>query len=272
MNKVENYTKYIEDIADDNSHGYSQFHRNGDPDFDCSSLVIEAVDRVIPVKKYGATYTANMYRAFLLAGFKDVTKSINLINGSGLKRGDILLKSASHTEVYIGNGRICGAKSSETGGKDGKAGDQTGREICRSNYYNFKNNWDYVLRYPEDNIDEKKVGDFIERLYQTTLNRSSDPAGKQYWIDRAKNGASGSELANGFLYSPEFKNNSSTMSHTSYVELLYGAFFGRHSDPVGLKHWTDLLYSGATRESIIEGFVGSQEWRDLCHKAGIEPR
>lgn len=274
MSKVENYTKWIETIADDDKHGYSQYSRWGQPDtlsdFDCSSLIISSLEaNGIPAKTKGATYTGNMLPVLLALGFRDIISEINLKNGSGLKRGDILLNTSHHVEVYLGSGKVCGAKISETGKIYGKAGDQTGREICRSNYYNYP--WNHVLRYKPE-INEQKVGEFIERLYQTTLNRSSDPAGKSYWINKAKDGASGADLAYGFLFSKEFKANSSTMSHTSYVEILYSAFFGRHSDPNGLRFWTDQLYSGITRESIVDGFIGSQEWRDLCHSYGIEPR
>ena len=270
MSKIENYTKWIESIADDDSHGYSQYSRWGTPDYDCSSLIISALEaNGIPAKTKGATYTGNMLPVLLALGFRDVITEVNLRTGSGLKRGDILLNTSHHVEVYLGSGRVCGAKISEQGKIYGKAGDQTGREICRSNYYNYP--WNHVLRYKPE-INEQKVGEFIERLYQTTLNRSSDPAGKSYWINKAKDGASGADLAYGFLFSKEFKANSSTMSHTSYVELLYQAFFGRHSDPNGLRFWTDQLYSGITRESIVDGFIGSQEWRDLCHSYGIEPK
>lgn len=120
-------------------------------------------------------------------------------------------------------------------------------------------------------IDEAKVGEFIERLYKNTLNRGSDASGMAYWLGRAKDGASGADLAYGFLLSPEFIKNSSTMTPTQYVELLYRTFFNRNSDPTGLKHWTDLLYTGVKREIIIDGFIGSAEWRNLCRTYGIEP-
>jgi hypothetical protein len=269
MSKVEDYTKWIEAIADDNSHGYSQYNRWGTPDYDCSSLIISALEtNGIPAKTKGATYTGNMLPVLLTLGFIDVIAEVNLRTGAGLKRGDILLNTSHHVEVYIGNGRVCGAKISETGKIYGKAGDQTGREITRSNYYNYP--WNHILRYKAE-INEQKVGDFIERLYKNTLNRNSDAPGKAYWIDKAKNGATGAALAYGFLLSPEFIKNSSNMSHTQYVELLYRTFFNRNSDPIGLKHWTDLLYTGVKREIVIEGFIGSTEWRDLCRTYGIEP-
>lgn len=148
MSKVENYTQQAINIANDNKHGYSQYNRWGKPDYDCSSLVITVVQNSgIPVKTNGATYTGNMYSVFLKCGFKDVTNSVNLRTGQGLKRGDVLLNTTHHTEIYIGNGKNVGARISELGTIYGKAGDQTGQEIRTHSYYNYP--WNYVLRYPE---------------------------------------------------------------------------------------------------------------------------
>ena len=148
MGKVENYTQEAIRIANDDRHGYSQYNRDGNPDFDCSSLANHVVNNAgIPVKKYGATYTGNMYRAYIKAGFKDVTNQVNLSTGYGLKRGDILLNHKNHVEIHIGNGKNVGARSSERGTIHGKPGDQTGREIRVDRYYNYP--WNCVLRYPE---------------------------------------------------------------------------------------------------------------------------
>ena len=146
MSKIENYVQNAINIANDNSHGYSQANRWG-KDYDCSSLVITVVENEgIPVKsKGGATYTGNMLSAFKKCGFTDVTSRVNLATGAGLVRGDILLNRTHHTEIYIGNGKNVGAHISETGGVTGKTGDQTGKEICTNNYYNFP--WTNVLRY-----------------------------------------------------------------------------------------------------------------------------
>ena len=90
-----------------------------------------------------------MYDVFLSAGFTDVTSQINLSNGSGLIRGDVLLKPGSHTEMSIGSGQLVAASQNEHGGvTGGQTGDQTGNEIHVHGYYNFP--WQYVLRYPEE--------------------------------------------------------------------------------------------------------------------------
>ena len=171
MSKVENYTQQAINIANDNKHGYSQYNRWGNPDYDCSSLVITVIqDSGIPVKTNGATYTGNMYNAFIKSGFENVTYNTNLTTGQGLKRGDILLNVVNHTEIYIGGGQIVGARASETGTIHGVGGDQTGQEIGVSNYYDYP--WNYVLRYKESypqSVDNVSTGNAINDFARDVL-------------------------------------------------------------------------------------------------------
>ena len=135
-------------IANDNSHGYDQSKRWG-PDYDCSAFVITAYENAgVPVRsKGGAQSTHNMYRAFINNGFKDVTSSVNRSNGSGTKKGDVLLQPGSHTAMVIADGgSLVHASINERGTITGGAsGDQTGKEITTRSYYNHP--WTYVLRY-----------------------------------------------------------------------------------------------------------------------------
>lgn len=144
---IENAVEWAIGIANDDSHGYDQTNRWG-PDYDCSSLVIQAWQNAgVPVKTQGASYTGNMYDAFIACGFIDVTSQVNLSSGSGVIRGDVLLNIVNHTAMSTGNGQIVQASINEHGETTGgQTGDQTGREIYMRSYYNYP--WDKVLRYP----------------------------------------------------------------------------------------------------------------------------
>lgn len=97
-----------------------------------------------PKDFYGSsTTTHNMYDAFCRCGFKDVKNSINVITGAGLQAGDILLNVNNHTCLYIGNGQVVNARTSEG---TGDTADNSGNEIRIQSYWNY-NPWDYVLRY-----------------------------------------------------------------------------------------------------------------------------
>ena len=153
--KIESACNWAVGIAQDNSHGYSQINRQG-PDYDCSSLVINAYEQAgVPVKEAGATYTGNMRKAFEACGFEVIPYQ----KGMTLKRGDVLLydklnpstgKHNGHTVLYLGDRNIVQASSSETGGITGRTGDQTGREIAVGKFYEHSKGWQYVFRLNED--------------------------------------------------------------------------------------------------------------------------
>ena len=147
MGKIEAAVNWITAIANDNSHGYDQGNRWGNPDYDCSSLVISAWQAAgVPVKTAGATNTRDMFRVFTQCGFKDVKPLVNLSTGAGLKPGDVLLNSKTHTEMVVNNGLVAGAHENEFGqSTNGQKGDQTGHEIDVKAY--VAKTWEYVLRY-----------------------------------------------------------------------------------------------------------------------------
>lgn len=173
---IESATKFMEDVAKDDSHGYSQINRWGPDDYDCSGLSITAWQQAgVPVKTKGATYTGNMYGVYKSCGFKDVTSEVNLTTGAGLQRGDVLLNKRHHVAQYCGNGKEVEASINELGkAVGGRTGDQTGKEILIRKYRNYP--WDCVLRY---------VGSDKTNLYKEVKKTVPD---KLYKDDSAKNG------------------------------------------------------------------------------------
>ena len=138
-NLIKRYVNWAVKIANDNSHGYSQYNRWG-PDYDCSSLVVASLFNT-GFDTGGATYTGNMKSELTQHGFYWST------DFSNLQRGDILLVhrigGRQHTEIYLGGGKTVGAHIAETGTIHGKRGDQTGHEIDVGPYYSI---WDGYLR------------------------------------------------------------------------------------------------------------------------------
>ena len=157
MSKTENAVTWMINTASNNKYGYDQKYRWGEKgDYDCSSAVITAWESAgVPVKTNGASYTGNMYSVFKRCGFNDVTNSVDRSNGSGLKRGDVLLSRGKHTAMFIGNGKLVEASMNEKGKIiGGTPGDQTGKEFWIHSYYNLP--WEYVLRFNENNEETVK--------------------------------------------------------------------------------------------------------------------
>lgn len=151
MTIPEQAAEYAVQIANDPSRGYSQEQnvRWGNPDYDCSSLVITCYKMAgVPLT---STYTGNMKQDFLSHGFVDVLPNVNITTGAGLAVGDVLLNEIHHTAIYVGNGNMVEATGNEYGKvTGGQPGDQTGKEIAINPYHNYGwgyIGWDCVLRY-----------------------------------------------------------------------------------------------------------------------------
>ncbi len=141
-------TKAIE-IAQDDTHGYSQQTRYGNPNYDCSSFVITCWDSAgTGVKAAGAKTTHNMRKAFTSTGLFEWIPGNPKVED--LRPGDVLLNETKHTEMYIGEGFMVGAH----GDFDNVNGDGNGRELGVCPYSGA---WEGILRYKGDqpltNID-----------------------------------------------------------------------------------------------------------------------
>jgi len=149
MTKPEAAVKWAVNTANDQSHGYSQQSRWGNPDYDCSSFAISAYRAAgVPIDTSKVYHTGTM-SGLKQYGFKDVTSKVNLNTGNGLQPGDILYwhkgnanDTEGHTAIYIGNGQIVHARGQSYGSS--APGDQ-GTEIAVCPYY--RGSWQYVFRY-----------------------------------------------------------------------------------------------------------------------------
>ena len=140
---IEKAVQWAIKIAKDDSHGYDQSHRTG-PDYDCSSLVSSAYKAA--GVDFGIQSSGTIAGACLKHGFKNVSSNVNFAKGTGLQRGDILVHTGHHVSMYIGDGKIVSAHINEHGKvSGGKTGDQNGKEISITKYFNHPYN--VCLRY-----------------------------------------------------------------------------------------------------------------------------
>ena len=118
--------------------------------------------------------------------------------------------------------------------------------------------------------DRVQVESFVERFYQTVLNRHSDIGGLNSWTDQLISGKkAGADIARGFIFSPEFINRNTT--NDEYITILYKAFFNREPDIGGFNNWKNELNSGKSRDFILNGFLFSTEFSNLCKVYNIQP-
>ena len=143
MGDINKAVEWAVQIANDNTHGYDQSHRNG-PDYDCSSLVATALNKAgFNVSPY--SWTGNLYNQLIACGFK-------LVNDAP-KRGDIYMSHNDrfqHIVICVNSWQIVQASKNENGGySGGQPGDQTGNEIAVCAFYNPYGGWDYHFRYEQ---------------------------------------------------------------------------------------------------------------------------
>lgn len=127
--------------ANDDSHGYSQDNRTGNPNYDCSSFVFYAITQGAGIDLgQKAPFSTRDERQILTAhGFTEISWDGKDV--SKLQPGDIVW-SASHTEIYVGDGKFAGAHED----LDGKDGDSSGNEI--NVYKGIPGGMSIILRPP----------------------------------------------------------------------------------------------------------------------------
>ena len=121
-----------------------------------------------------------------------------------------------------------------------------------------------------DPTDGASFKDFIERLYVVALGREAEEDGVNYWMKQvSENGFTGADCARFFLLeSPEFMNRN--LPDDVFIATLYQTFFGRESDEAGMSYWLGRLASGATKADLVNDFIESVEWCNICASYGIK--
>lgn len=181
-------TKWIREIAYDDTHGYNQEARDGHVDYDCSSLVFHALVAAGMKHAHPSFSTRTMGSILSANGF------IWHSGTRGLQAGDILWK-VGHTAWATSPTYMVEACIDENGNIwGGKPGDQTGGEIREAPvaYYAWVGYWRYEPMLEDKDIE--KIWAFningvqardrlqgIDGLVQSCnkqLTRTDDPSGR----------------------------------------------------------------------------------------------
>jgi hypothetical protein len=100
---------------------------------------------------------------------------------------------------------------------------------------------------------------FVEQLYLDLLGRLADPSGLQLYVGLLDGGlASRLQVVQFIENSLEFR--------IRQIEIIYGTFLDRPTDPLGLQGWLGFLRQGGTLEQVKVAILASPEY--FLHAGG----
>lgn len=93
----------------------------------------------------------------------------------------------------------------------------------------------------------------VANMYHAVLGRNADAGGLDFWYDRVDEGVSLTAIANAFLTSAEYGDQSQT--NAQFVDMLYDKLLGRDGDTTGYEFWTKALEAGVSRATVVTAFA-----------------
>lgn len=109
------------------------------------------------------------------------------------------------------------------------------------------------------------VDQIVESLYVSALDRNSDFAGKNSWVNMILTGEADIDtVVRGFLNSAEFEARD--LSDDAFIMVLYRVMFNRVPSADEFNNWTAALAAGTTRTQVIDAFLNSAEFDAVCDK------
>jgi Ca2+-binding RTX toxin-like protein len=129
----------------------------------------------------------------------------------------------------------------------------------------FVNSVEFQTRF--GGLDDRQ---FVEQLYNFTLNRTGEPAGIQNWVDALGNGMTRAQVLLEFSESSEHKDLQQGVldqgvwvadEQSLMIARLYDATFDRLPDQGGLATWRNALGGGMSLTAIAAEFASSTEFQ-----------
>ncbi len=108
--------------------------------------------------------------------------------------------------------------------------------------------------------DYKDGLESLARLYRASFDRIPDIGGLTYWNGILRQGASFSDIANIFFFSPEFiERYGANLTNEQFVTILYQNVLDRAPDAGGQEFWNKVLKDGTGRGQVLASFAQSAE-------------
>lgn len=119
-------------------------------------------------------------------------------------------------------------------------------------------------------IEANTLEGFVKRMYKLVLAREPEQDGLQHWVNKLEAGtATLSMLADDFFRSPEFTMQNH--SDADFLQIAYNAILDRSPDTAGYAQWYKYLQAGVPQRAVINMFVGSDEFSQLCLQFDKQP-
>ncbi len=119
-------------------------------------------------------------------------------------------------------------------------------------------------------IADRAIDKYINNLYKYFLGEKPKKADLDFWIDSLSNQKNScSELIYSLFNSQVFKNKN--LSNEDYIYILYKSLLTREPDESGFRGWVNQLEEGRSREEILNEFLKSEEYKDICNLYNILP-
>lgn len=136
--------------------------------------------------------------------------------------------------------------------------------ICKSYNVTVGN-----IQLVENRDQNHAITTFVANFYQNFLDRNPDVEGINYWTgELLTHKVTGADVILSFYTSAEFTNNK--VSNEEFLRLVYKTVLGREPDAGGFDYWMGYMRQGYTQLYILNQFVLSAEFADLCRNANIE--
>ena len=117
--------------------------------------------------------------------------------------------------------------------------------------------------------EKTKVVQFAEKMYTECLGRAAESTGLAYWSKGLyEKTITGKGILENFFLSKEIKGKN--LSNREYVQRIYKVMLDRNPDAGGLNYWSGKLDSGASPTAVIDGFIDSKEFTQICDDYGIK--
>jgi hypothetical protein len=237
-------------------------------------------------------YTVALGRAAEEAGLNDWSTQLknNTRNGAGIAQG--FIESAEFTGKNYSNEQYVDIlyhtffdRDPDEGGRTGWINELNNGASRRHVLAGFVNSQEFTAlcdrfgitrgtleddgQSGNSQVNSAQVRAFAERMYTKALGRSGEEDGINEWTRRIVSGEwqAANVAKEGFFTSQEYINKN--RSNEEFVEDLYQSLFDRASDEAGKTDWLNKLANGVSREDIMNGFGGSQEFANMLAGFGL---